>query len=249
MAKEQIKIVVLSKGRSNNVKTKNVISDLTIVCPSNEVEDYKKHNPECEVLSEPENCRNITQARQFVLDTFEEVFMIDDDVEFIRNFFNGEGEDYKVTTKQHARDIIEQTRSIAEQMGAKMFGYTHNRRPVAYNSHKPFKTTGFLSGSHTGFLKDHNLKYDTTMPEGEDYYISALNVYKNRFMLIDTRYGFFTTDNFNNNGGCSTDRNTIVLQEDTIKLREYFGEVITLKKSTGHKKNIREGERSVKFPF
>jgi len=249
MAREQIKIVSLSKGRAGNITTHKVIDDIIVVCPANEVDLYRDLNPDLEIVSEPKDCRGITQARQFVLDQFDDVFMVDDDIEYVRNFFNGEGEDYKVTNKQHVRDIIEQTRSIAEQMGAKMFGYTHRRRPVAYYPQQPFRTTGFLNGSHCGFLKGHNLEYDTNMIEGEDYYMSCLNVFKNRFMIIDDRYGFMTTDNFANSGGCSGDRNTQIMQDDTLYLREHFGDVVKMKKWSTHKKNVREGERTIQFPF
>ena len=244
-----IKIVVVSKGRADKVSTHKVINDTIILCPEDEVGLYKEHNPNNEVIAEPKGCKGITQARQFVLDKFEEVFMVDDDIEYVRNFFNGEGEKYKIESKQHVRDIINQTAHISRQIGAKMFGFTHRRRPVAYYPQQPFRTTGFINGSHCGFLKGHGLKYDNAMIEGEDYYMSCLNVYKNRFMLIDDRYGFMTTENFGNSGGCSGDRHTQVMQDDTLYLREQFGEVVSMKKWSTHKMNVRQGERTIKFPF
>jgi len=243
------KIVVLSKGRHSKVSTKYVVKIDAIVCPHDEVELYRESNKGIEIIPQPEDVNNIVKARQFVLDNFKNVFMLDDDVEYIRNFFNGEGEKYKITDKEHARDIILQTAFLAKEMGAKMFGFSHRRRPVAYYPQQPFRTTGFLNGSHCGFLEGHDLKYDLRMAEGEDYFMSCLNVFKNRFMLIDDRYGFMTTDNFGSSGGCSTDRNIDVMKNDTLMLRESFGEVVNIKQVTTHKMNVREGERIIRFPY
>jgi len=244
-----LKIVVLSKGRHSVVSTKHVVHVDAIVCPHNEADLYREYNKGIEIIPQPKDVNNIVKARQFVLDTFPNVFMIDDDVEYVRNFFNGEGEQYKIEGKQHVKDIIMQNAILAQEMGAKMFGFTHRRRPVAYYPQQPFRTSGFLNGSHCGFLEGHGLKYDDRMAEGEDYFMSCLNVFKHRFMLIDDRYGFMTTENFKNAGGCSTDRNIEIMKEDTLILREAFGEVVNIKQATTHKMNVREGERILRFPF
>ena len=67
-------------------------------------------------------------------------------------------------------------------------------------------------------------------------------------MLIDDRYGF-VSGNFINNGGLQNVRNIENIKNDTLILRENFGEVVTLKNITTHKTNINEGERTIKFPF
>lgn len=244
------KIVVLSKGRPDKILTKRSVTDkFILVVPHDECDTYKEYNKDLEVISQPKEVRGITMARQFVLDHFESVFMLDDDIDYVRKMYTEEGEPYKVTNQETILQIIAQNESLAKQCGAKMFGFTHARRPVAYNPMKPFSFTGFLNGSHTGFLKGHNLKYDPRLIEGEDHFISAYNVYKNRFMIIDNRYAFFTKDNWTSDGGCSMDRNSQNLKRDTLLLRELFGEVVHIKTGTSMKKNLIEGERTLKFPY
>jgi hypothetical protein len=245
----ELKIVVLSKGRPARVTTKNVVKIDAIVCPKNEVDDYKKYNPKIEIIAQPDGVNNIVKARQFVLNTFEEVFMLDDDVTHVGRFFASSGEEFKVNSKEHVKDIIMQTASLARQMDAKMFGFTHLRQPVCYHSQKPFRMTGFLNASHCGFLKGHQIKYDERMNEGEDHFASLYNVFKNRYMLINDRYGFFTTANFKSDGGCSLDRNTDSMKKNTLMLREMFGEAVSIKTANIQRKNINEGERSLSFPF
>ena len=246
---DDIKIVVPSMGRANRVHTKRIVNDIIIVCPESEVDEYKKYNPELEIVGQPEGCKGITQTRAFILDMFDEVFMLDDDVKQVNRFFTDIGEKYKIENKLLVRDIIQQTANLARGMGAKMFGFDHNRSPVTYHANKPFRTTGYLNASHCGFLKGHGMSYDKSMIEGEDHYISCLNVYKNRFMLINDRYGFFTEANFKNDGGCSGSRNVEIMKENTLKLREYFGDCVHIKKATILKTKLNEGERSISFPY
>ena len=245
----ELKIVVLSRGRASRVSTKNVCNIDAIVCPKNEVDDYKKYNPKIHIIEEPSGCNNIVKARQFVLDSFKEVFMMDDDVTHVGRFFASSGDEFKVKDKQHVNDIISQTASLAKQIGAKMFGFTHLRKPICYHSQRPFRTTGFLNASHCGFLKGHQIKYDERLTEGEDHFASLYNVFKNRFMLIDDRYGFWTTTNFKNAGGCARDRNTDKMKKNTLLLREMFGECVCIKTANIQRKNINEGERSLSFPY
>jgi hypothetical protein len=244
-----IKIVCLSKGRHACISTKQVVDIDYIVCPLNEVEKYKEYNPKIEIIAQPKEVDNIVKARQFVLDNFENVFMIDDDVKFVTRFFNTADEVAKVEGKQAVKDIIIQVAMMAEEMGAKMYGFTCQRQPLAYHPQNPFRLTGYLNASHCGFLKDHNLKYDLRYLEGEDHFISLYNIFVNRFMLIDNRYGFVTEANFGKNGGCSDYRTTQGMQETTLMLREAFGEAIALKGVSQLKQNVREGERTLNMPF
>lgn len=244
-----LKIITCSKGRHSSLSTKNIIDIDAIVVPANEVDKYKEYNKGIEIIAQPKGVDNIVKARQFVLDNFSNVFMIDDDVKYVTKFFNTPDENHKIENKAHIKEIIMQNAYLAKELGAKMFGFTSQRQPIAYKPQSPFKLTGYLNASHCGFLEGHNLKYDTRLLEGEDHFISLYNMFINRFMLIDNRYGFLTEENFKKNGGCSMDRNTEVMKETTLMLREMFGEAISVKCATALKHNLREGERSLNMPY
>lgn len=244
-----LKIVCCSKGRHSAMSTKHVVDIDAIIVPANEVELYQEYNKGIEIIAQPPEVNNIVKARQFVLDNWSQVFMIDDDVQFVTKFFTNPDEHHKVDGKKHVKEIIMQDAYLAQEMGAKMFGFTTQRHPLAYHPQSPFNLTGYLNASHCGFLEGHNLKYDLRIPEGEDHFISLYNIFVNRYMLIDNRYGFMTAQNFKSNGGCSIDRNTEVMQDTTLLLRELFGEAIALKGVSQLKKNVREGERSLNLPF
>lgn len=248
MAKE-IVIVCPSKGRAKNVQTTKLIDNLKILVPEKEVAEYKEYNPDCEILAEPKHVRNIVSSRQYVLDTFSNVFMVDDDLLNVRKNYIEEGEEYLVQDPVEVRALIQRTADICEDVGAYMYGFQSIRTPLHFVDQKPVKFTGYLNASYTGYLKGHGLNYDTSYTEGEDHYMSCLNVYKNRYMFIETRYSFVTQGNFEADGGCQLDRTKNTMLETTLKLRRTFGDVIAIKQKTTGKGKLREGERSVVFPF
>jgi hypothetical protein len=246
---EQIRIVTPSKGRASNVITKNLIDDLTIVVPAKEVDEYKEWNPNCEIVAEPSTVRNIVASRQFILDKFGSVFMLDDDLKHVRKNYIYEGEDYLVESSDEITSIIDRTADMAKGVGAKMYGFINIRQPLHYVSHKPVTFTGYLNASYCGFLDGHNLEYDLTYKEGEDHYMSCLNVYRNRYMIIENRYSFVTDGNFEAEGGCQLDRTKSEMLKTTLKLKRTFGDAIHIKRGTSGKSKLREGERTVTFPF
>ena len=68
-------------------------------------------------------------------------------------------------------------------------------------------------------------------------------------MLIDCRYSFVTDGNFSASGGCQLDRTKTEMLKTTLKLKRTFGDVIKVKAQTTGKGKLREGERTVTFPF
>lgn len=245
----KIKVVCPSKGRASTISTTRFVDDLILVVPEKEVDEYKEYNPSNEVIAEPKHVRNIVSSRQFILDKFDDVFMLDDDVLNIRRNYAEEGDPYLVDNPVEVKALIQRAADITSDVGAYMFGFGNIRTPLHYIDHTPFKFTGYLNASYTGYLKGHGLSYDTSYIEGEDHYMSCLNVYKNRYMYIESRYSFVTQGNFEAEGGCQLDRTKDSMLETTLKLRQQFGNVIHIKKPTGGKGKLREGERSVTFPF
>lgn len=246
----KISIVCPSKGRCDNVRTLSFIPNLILVVPHNEVEDYKEHYPDTEVIGTPENIRGITPTRQWILDKFDEVFMIDDDVMQVRkNYVFGKDVEPMIDDPEMIEEIINDTAYITKEIGAKVFSFSKIRNPLEYISFKPIVHTGYMNASFCGFIKDHGLSYDLNLNEGEDHYISCLNMYKHRYCLIDNRYSFITDKNFAAIGGCNDYRTRESMIKNTMYLREKFGEAIAYKEPTRLKKNVNVGERTVKFPY
>ena len=146
-------------------------------------------------------------------------------------------------------DIIVRLYEMAKMSGAYLFGFGKERNPLMYHSHKPFQFNGYVNSSHFGVCEGHNLEYNLDMNEGEDHWLSCYNAYKHRFCLIDTRYSFFTKDNFMAQGGCNDYRTVEDMKKNTIILRQHFGDVIRLKYASHTRKNVNKGERSINIPL
>ena len=243
-----VKIVSPSIGRSHNVITKDLVDGLIIICPESEVEMYKKGNPKNEVIGHPEDRKGISAVRQWIIETFDNVFMLDDDIHACHNLYRCEDEPY-VMNKEQVKDIILQNFQIAKDLGVYYWGFTNMRRPVQYYPQNPFSLVGYINGSNIGFLKGHELYYDQRISDADDYFMACYNVYKYRKMFIDNRFAFNTKNNFTASGGASSYRNAETMKDDTLLLRETFGDVIQLKGTTTFKKNVIEGERYLKFPI
>jgi hypothetical protein len=246
-----IKIVCPSKGRANNVRTTQLIPSLTLIVPAGEVEDYKAHNPNTEVVGVPSHIRGITHTRQWILDNWasEDVFMIDDDVVSVRkNYFYGEGSG-SIDDPETILEIINQTAFISKQINSRVFSFSKIRNPLEYNAFSPIVHTGYMNASFCGFIRGHGLAYDLNLSEGEDHYISCLTIYMHRYCLIDNRYSFVTDGNFTALGGCNDYRTRESMIRNTLYLRQKFGEAIQYKEPTALKQNVNIGERSLKFPY
>lgn len=244
-----VKLVCPSKGRADNVITKDLLPGIVLVVPESEVNDYREHNPDNEVVGTPKTVNNIVRARQFILDMWDNVFMVDDDIYKIKRNYADIGEDLYVENAKELYDIIQWTADIARQIGSKVFGFVSYRRPNLYESFDPFKTTGYMNSSHIGFLKGHGLRYSLDFEEAEDHYMSCLQIYKNRYAFINSMISFFTKDNFKAQGGCNDTRTVEVMKKNTMLLRKTFGSVVRMKGTTGMKRKVNEGERSLSFPY
>lgn len=244
-----IKVVCPSKGRSSNVKTLKIMPYLTLVVPASEEDEYRANYPDADIVSTPSSIKGIVPTRQWILDNYENVFMIDDDVSRVhRNFAFGDQES-SITDVKLINDIVESTAHIAMSIGAKVFSFSKIRNPMEYNSFEPLVHTGYMNASFCGFLKGHGLRYDLSMIEGEDHYISCINAVKNRYCLIDNRYSFISDGNFTAIGGCNGYRTNKSMEDATLYLRKLFGDAIQLKQPTNSKTKVNKFERSLHFPY
>ena len=231
-----LQIICPSTKRASEVLTSKFVANLIICCPNIEVSDYKKHNPNVEVLGVPDNVKGIVSTRQWILDNFEEPFMIDDDVKGLYKF---EGEKCELDkTKGLIDALIQNMYKICSSAGIYMYGFGNHTRPQTFNRLEPFSSKTYICGSFCGFTKNHNLSYDINYPEAEDYYISLLCLYKHRKLFIDQRFRPNTVGNFQRQGGCQTYRTNANMETSTRMLIRDFGDCVKIKKPRGSKKNL-----------
>jgi len=251
MSGELVSVVSPSLGRAGKTLVQDKVSNVTFVVPERQVAEYKEHLPNNEIVGCPNEIKGIVGTRQWMLEKWKNIFMIDDDIYVIRRqYVDSQKTDTNITEPDVAWEVIQDLASITKQMGGFHFGFSNAREPVQYEAMRPITHTKYINNSFMGFLDGHNLKYDLSMDEAEDYYICCLNIYKNRFSVIDQRYVFKTHDNFTSDGGCALYRTQESMIRNTERLKALFGsDIVHDKIQSKLKKKINKGERILIFPY
>lgn len=251
MSDELVKIVSPSLGRASKTKVQNLISHVTFVVPDRQVDEYKENLPDNEIVGCPNEIKGIVATRQWMLEKWPNIFMADDDIYQVRRQFSEtQKAETNIKDPDLAWELIQNLASITKQMGGYHFGFSNAREPVQFESGKPIVHTKYINNSFMGFLEGHGLSYDLNFDEAEDYYICCMNIYKNRFSVIDQRYVFKTYQNFTSDGGCSLYRTQESMIRNTDRLKALFGEDIVKDKIQSKlKKSINKGERTLIFPL
>lgn len=247
-----VKVVSFSKGRHDKFLTTKFFDNLEVFVPENEADLYKRALPEHYVVhAVPSKYNNIVKTRQYVLDLYRDIdhFQIDDDVSYVWNLYELDTTANRIYDKNRIKEIINETTFLAKQLGCKIYGYCNIRRPLQYDGMSMFCSNGYINGSFCGYIAGHDYNYDLRITEGEDYYISAYSIYKDRYHFIDKRYTFVTDKAFTGMGGCSSYRSTETMKYTTIMLRKMFGDAIDAKTDAGLRKCVNQGERSFRKKF
>ena len=245
---KEIKIVVPSHLRFDRVKTTKAIANCIICVPESQAELYREYNKNNEVVAHPDSIIGLTPKRQWILEHFGDVFQVDDDCTQMARVYTGPKEKTRIP-KRTAYDLIQQAGNIANDMGIFLFAFSKSPMPTAYNPLKPIRMSGTVMGGGFGVLTGSKLHFNTDLVLTEDYWISGLNAHYHRMTYIDERFTFKFSNTFANKGGCASYRTTHKELEDTLKLKEYFGDAIQLKKDTHLAKVKIEGSRTMRIPF
>lgn len=115
-----IDIVIPSAGRADRVKTFDAVANCKICVPEKEAKKYAEYNPNVEIITHPDSLKGLTLKRQFIIERFPNVLMVDDDVVSFRRCYEEDAEASKVD-KDEAYDIIQYVGNVAHLAGAYLF--------------------------------------------------------------------------------------------------------------------------------
>jgi hypothetical protein len=241
MKDEIVKVIIPSMGRPETVMTKQVIANASICVPDSQVADYEKYNPECEIIGHPDSVKGLMAKRQWIYDNYPNVFMVDDDmVQVKRNFESPASPEHQEDDELSPFQVYELVQVLAhtaKEMGAYLFGYGVIKNPLHFSPQKPFKLVGNIPGWTVGMLEGSKLKFPDVQLWIEDDYISLLNQYYHRYMLIDQRYTFMEKQQ--KTGGIVGDRDPEKVEAGLNYLRAKFGRKKVDSMWGGRKKNGR----------
>lgn len=252
---EIVRVVIPTYKRAGRVSTMQHFGGCCLCVSKAEAPEYREQYENVEIVEHPDSIRGYSPKAQWILDKFGSVFLLDDDLTgLIRKYHpKGGGYDSKVD-RDTAYHLIQATASIAKQMGAFLFGFSHVPNPLTYHGFTPYRLKGFIQGGACGYLAGSKLAFDTkNCVAASDYWMSCLNAYWHRYCFVDER--FCVVDDgttFANSGGVAEYRNLETEEEDVRQLRIAFGDVIQKKQKAPPevKKNlVNPFEKTIHLPF
>jgi len=229
------------------VITLGTIANAKICVPESQQAAYRQHNPEAEIITHPDSIKGLTPKRQWIIEQFPNVFMIDDDIDAINRLYTEKGEPSKLKPDE-AYEVVQYIGNCAKLAGAFLFGLNKNGNPAQYNELRPISLTATINGT-IGILEGGNLYFHPKAVVSEDYWICGYNAHLNRYAWIDTRFSVVGKETFKSKGGCATYRTEEQEMDDTLWLREMFGESLTVKQDTKLAKRKHKWQRTLTIPL
>jgi hypothetical protein len=225
-------IVCPSHGRAANVKVLRLIPDIPLCVAESQEPLYREHHPDAEYIVHPDELIGIAPKRQWLLDRYGDVFMLDDDVTKMQDLSQAPGEQMSVTDPDKVRSIIYRLFDQAEQMGAFLVGFNNFAHPAAYRPQRPFGLTGGIAGRAIGLRTGSKLFFpQNALLMTDDVYVSALNAYFHRYCLRDERYCLSAPGCWGNEGGMAVHRTWARMIENNELLVRMFGPDVIVKKT------------------
>lgn len=238
-----MKIICPSRRRAHLLSTN--IEDMILLVDKREKDDYIGLGYEVETH---ESLSSLSKIRQYAYKRFGDVFFVDDDIVSVERLWETKD---AILTPEEVKELIYNTQWIAEQIGAKLYGFNSDPSPTHYNQHKPFMLMGYINGCAMGLNKSDTLYFDERTVACESHWISLLNAYANRFCLIDKRYHFRqrADSTFTLEGGQTGRRTLQSEREDTLLLRRKFGDSVKIKKEVNKTKQLHQYQRVLNIKF
>lgn len=248
-----LKIVIPSHKRHDRVYAKKLVTDPIICVARGQEELYRRYNPECEIVTHPDDVIGLVPKRNWMARHFGEVFMIDDDVHSVKNLMAEKGEPTVVKDPAEVRAIIQRLHELACLLDVHVFGFTSRISPVMYDETGYLSLSNMITGCSYGVRHNPNVWWNEELRLKEDFWISCYVKYKERRILTDLRYSFAQKGTFVSQGGLAAIRNQEEERRSIMFIKKHFGDTITMKGKTRNGKDetrqMVEYNISCKFRF
>lgn len=226
-------IVIPSHKRHDRVFAKKLVIDPIICVAKSQEGIYREYNPDCEIVTHPDTVVGLIPKRNWMAKHFGDLFMIDDDVNCVKNLAIERGEKGVIRDKEKITRIINELYELAEMLDVNLFGFTSRISPVMYDESGYFSLSNMITGCSYGVRRSKNIWWNEELKLKEDFWISCYVKYKERKVLTDSRYHFCQQGTFVNAGGLAAIRNQDEERRSIMLIKKSFGDSIQLK-GQGH---------------
>lgn len=232
MGKEQelVKVVIPSYRRADRVRALAIPNSVVCV-PQSEYDEYVKHNGEDRVVAHPDSILGIGPKRQWIIEQFKSVFMIDDEYDHLVRTYLPEGSDLpNACTPEETYEIIQATAKLTKELGTYLFGFSKTAKPLYFNPADPFGIS--VSSSNLvyygiGILDGGQIHVPDDLNYNEDDYITLINAHYNRFHLVDKRFSYPFSQN-DKSGMTTAGKDVDMWNANAKRLVEYFAPLVRI---------------------
>lgn len=232
-----LRIVIPSHKRQDRVFSKYLVCDPIICVAKSQADIYRQYNPDCEIVTHPDDVIGLIPKRNWIAKHFKDVFMLDDDVDACKILYSEKHEPSKLKDKKQITSVIENLYDIACLLDVHLFGFTSRISPVMYDETGYLSLSKMITGCSYGVRYNKNVWWNEELKLKEDFWISCYMKYKERRVLTDLRYNFEQKGTFVNAGGLSAIRNQEEERRSILFIRKNFGDSIVLKSNGNNGKD------------
>lgn len=237
-----LRIVIPSHKRHDRVFAKYLVEDPIICVAKSQADLYRQFNPDCEIVTHPDDIVGLVPKRNWMAKHFRELFMLDDDVCACKRLYAEKGEAARVRDRAEITAVIRNLHDIACLLDVHLFGFTSRISPVMYDETNWLCLDKMVTGCSYGVRYNKNTWWNEELRLKEDFWISCYVKHTERRVLTDLRYNFEQKATFVNAGGLSAIRNQDEERRSILLMRRYFGGAIRLK---GQGNNGKDKTRSL----
>jgi hypothetical protein len=209
----EVKVVIPSHKRWDRVNTISAVDNAILCVEESQAKMYAACNPGIEIVTHPDSIKGLARKRDWIINHFKDVFMLDDDIESLKRVYTEKGEEIEVDADV-AYDIIQLAANACKDSGFFLFGFSTAPTPLHYKSLAAVEFSGYFTGCAHGVLSGSKLWYNPEIVCNEDYWISCLNAFHHRGGFKDLRFYWTQRDTFVNRGGLAEFRNTDAEEKD-----------------------------------
>jgi hypothetical protein len=253
--------VILSHKRAGAVTTHRFIANCTVCVPESQAAEYQAKHPTLPQLVHPDEVVGLWAKREWVRQQIGDHMQLDDDMIGVYRVYRPMGSWKKsVLGPERAYELIQATGDRARQLGAYLFGFGQHAHPLTFNGLKPFRFGGYSPGGAIGVLEGHKFWWptDTTLGDGDDYWVCLLNAHLHRYAFYDRRFTCGFKDTYSNAGGLTEFRSGEANRERVewevlAYLQRHFGSDVIVRNFRGPdaatKRIKNPGRRQIVLPW
>ena len=164
-----LRIVIPSHKRHDKVFVKKLVNDPIICVAESQADLYRQFNPECEIVTHPDDVIGLIPKRNWMAKHFKDLFMLDDDVHVVKSLVCEKGESGVIRDPNRITQIIEDIYDLACMLDIHLFGFTSRISPVMYDETGYLSLSKMITGCAYGVRYNKNTWWNEEIKLKEDF--------------------------------------------------------------------------------